>query len=58
MNKKKYSILIQSVLIFIVVFCLDYFLFEKTNFSYIVKSIIAFISIFIVLYFTKYLYKD
>ena len=50
---KKYSILIRTGLVFLVVFVLNYYLFNKFNFSDIVKAIITFSSIFVVLYFTK-----
>ncbi|MFM1583739.1 hypothetical protein [Helcococcus ovis] len=50
---KKYSILIRTILVFLVVFILNFYLFDMYKFSYIIKSIITFTSIFIVLYFTK-----
>lgn len=50
---KKYGVFIKSALVFLVVFILSYYLFNKVKFPYIVKLIITFISIFIAIYFTK-----
>lgn len=50
---KKYSVLIRTGIVFLVVFVLNYCLFDKFNLSYIVKAIITFISIYVALYFTK-----
>ena len=50
---KKHPVILRTILVFISVFVLNYFVFDKIDTSTLIEAVIIFAAIFFVLYVTK-----